>query len=140
MEAMKHLDLRISRKDFRARMPRTILKKGDDNGLVKNPIYTPSAIDMRTAHFRKENGLISWTEREGTDSIRSYMLTQTNITANSTQGMSAPTWFEQEDSRTLNKGKYLARAGRRAHSNGTRRQRARKENARVHRLLLKVMV
>ncbi|MCJ1422813.1 hypothetical protein MMC29_000693 [Sticta canariensis] len=137
MEAMKRLDLRISRKDFRARMPRTILKKGDANGLVERPLYTLSAIGMRTARFRKENGLISWTEREGTDSIRSHTMKrmpQAHITANSTQGMSVPTLFEQEDSQTSNKGKYLARAGRHALSDDTRKERARKENQRLQRL------
>lgn len=131
MESMKRLDLRISHKDFRARMPRTILKKSDGNGLVERPLYSLSAIGMRTNRFRKENGLISWTEREGTNSIRSYTMKrmpQANITANSTQGMSVPTLFEQEDSRTWNKGKYLARAGRHALSDDTRKERARKEN------------
>lgn len=59
---------------------------------------------------------------------------QANITANSTQGMSVPTLFGQEDSRTSNKGKNLARAGRRAFSDGTRRQRAQKEITRLQRL------
>lgn len=36
MEAMKRLDLRISPKDFRARMSRTIFKKGVGHGWVEN--------------------------------------------------------------------------------------------------------
>ena len=137
MEAMKRLDLRISRKDLRARMPTTILKRGDGNALVERPLYTLSAIGMRASRFRKENGLISWTEREGTDSIRSYatkLMPQSNLTANSTLGMPAPTLFEQEDSRTSNRGKYLARAGRHALPDDTRKERARKEDQRLQRL------
>lgn len=92
---------------------------------------------MRTTRFRKENGLISWTKREGSDSIRSYMLErmpQANILANSTQGMPAPTLFEQEDSRTSNRGKHLARAGRHALPDETRKERAQRENERLQRL------
>lgn len=137
MEAMKRLDLRLSRKDFRARMPRTIIKKDKGRNRVEKPIYTLSAIGMRTTRFRKEKGLVSWTKREGSDSIRSYMLErmpQANILANSTQGMPAPTFFEQKDSRTSNRGKHLARAGRRALPDETRREKAQRENERLQRL------
>lgn len=139
MEAMKRLDLRISRKDFRARMPRTIFKKGIGNGWVEKPLYSLSTIGMRTDRFRKANGLISWTGREGSDNIRSYVrksMPRANILTNSTQGMPVPTLFEQEDSRTSNKGKHLNRAGRRALSGDTRRGRAQKENERLQRLLV----
>lgn len=70
MEAVKRLDLRASRKDFRVRMPRKILNKGNGNSRVEKPLYTLSAISMRTVRLRKENGLISWNKREGSDSIR----------------------------------------------------------------------
>ena len=60
---MKRLDLRISSKDFRARMPRLISKNDKGNGRVENFSYAMSAIAMRTTRFRKEIGLVSWTER-----------------------------------------------------------------------------
>ena len=70
IEAIKRLDLRIGRKDFRARMPSTIFTKDKNKPQSTKPLHTLSAIGMRTTRFRKENGLISWTEREGGDNIR----------------------------------------------------------------------
>lgn len=136
MEAMRRLDLRIIRKDFRARMPRSIFTdKGKKQ--VKKPLHSLSAIAMRTTRFRKENGMISWIDREGSDTIRKYALgrmPRANIDANSTQGMRSPTLFEQEDSRNSNKGKYLSRAGRRALPDEVRKERARKEEERMQKL------
>lgn len=134
MEAMERLDLRISRKDFRARMPSTILTKDKNKPQRIKPVYTLSALGMRTARFRQENGLISWTKREGGVNIRKFLLRrmpQANIAANSTQGMPFPTLFEQEDARKVNKGQYPNRAGRRALSENARVERAEKEQQRV---------
>lgn len=135
MEAMKRLDLRISRKDFRARMPSTIMVGGKNK--VRKPLYTLSALAMRTTRFRKENGLISWTDREGSDSIREHVrarMSQTNIDANSTQGMRLPTLLEQEESRSSNKGQFLARAGARALPDAIRKKRGAKEEERMQKL------
>lgn len=137
MEAMRRLDLRITRGDFRARMPRTILSRGKGRTQVEKPLHTLSAIGMRTTRFRKENGMVSWTEREGSGTIRQHTLDRmphANVDANSTQGLSLPTLFEQEDSRSSNKGKFLKRAGTRALSDGTRKERAIKEEERLERL------
>lgn len=137
MEAMKRLDLRITRKDFRARMPRTVLSRGKGKSEIRKPLYTLSAIGMRTTRFRTENGLSSWTNREGSNNIRRYMskrMPQANIDANSTEGMSLPTLFEQEDSRASNKGKFLNRAGGRALPNDVREEMAQKENSRLQKL------
>lgn len=137
MEAMRRLDSRITLKDFRVRMPSTVLAEDKGRLLVKKPLCTLSAIGMRTTRFRKENGMISWTSREGSDTIRQYILDhmpRANIDANSTQGMSLPTFFEQEDSRISNKGKYLNRAGGRALSDDVRMERARKAEEKLQKL------
>lgn len=137
MEAMRRLDLRITRGDFRARMPRTVLSRGNGRTQVEKPLHTLSAIGMRTTRFRKENGMVSWTEREGSGTIRQHTLDRmphANVDANSTQGLSLPTLFEQENSRSSNKGKFLKRAGTRALSDGTRKERAIKEEERLERL------
>lgn len=52
---------------------------------------------------------------------------QANINANSTQGISLPSLFEQEDSRSSNKGQHLNRAGGRALSNETRSKKEKKD-------------
>lgn len=57
-----------------------------------------------------------------------------NAAANSTQGMPLPTAFEQEESRFSNKGKHPTRAGGRALSNTTRKERADKEEKRLEKL------
>ncbi|MCJ1261094.1 hypothetical protein MMC22_000958 [Lobaria immixta] len=137
MEAMKRLDLRIGRKDFRARMPSTIFTKDKNKPQSRKPLHTLSAIGMRTTRFRKENGLISWTEREGGNNIRQYLLKRmprANIDANSTHRMSIPSLFEQEDSRSSNRGQHLERAGGRALSNDIRNERERKNIERLERL------
>lgn len=137
MEAIKRLDLRISSKDFRARMPSTILTKDRNKPQQKKPLYTLSALSMRTSRFRDENGLISWTKREGSGNVRQYRLdrmSDANIAANSTQGMVLPTLFEQGELRTLNKGQHLNRAGGRALSDDTRRERAKNEQQRLAKL------
>lgn len=137
MEAMKRLDLRIGRKDFRARMPSTIFTKDKNKPQFTKPLHTLSAIGMRTTRFRKENGLISWTEREGGGNIRQYLLKRmplANIEANSTHWMSIPSLFEQEDSRSSNRGQHLKRAGGRALSNDIRNERERLNMERLERL------
>lgn len=137
MEAMKRLDLRISSKDLRARMPSIILTKDKSKLQKEMPLCTLSAIGMRATRFRKENGLISWTEREGGNNIRQYFvdrMPEENIAANSTQGMPVPTLFEQEDSRSKNRGQHLNRAGDRALSDDTRKERANKEQLKLEKL------
>lgn len=57
MEAIVRLDPRISRNDFRARMPST-RRIGRDGQIVK-PSYGVSAISMRMLRFRMENGLLA---------------------------------------------------------------------------------
>ena len=137
MEAMKRLDLRIGRKDFRARMPSKILTKDKNKPQKVKPIHTISAIGMGTTRFLKENGLVSWTEREGGGNIRQYLLKrmpQTSIKPNSTQRMSLPSLFEQENSRSPNRGQHLKRAGGSALSNETRSRREKKDKERLEKL------
>lgn len=137
MEAMKRLDLRISLKDFRARMPSTIMVGGKNKSKVRRSLYTLSTLGMRTTRFRQENGLISWTNKQGSASIRSYMLehmSQTNIDANSTQGMRLQSRFQQQDSRSSNKGKTPSRAGSRALPDAIRKERAAKEEEKMEKL------
>lgn len=137
MEAMERLDLRISQKDFRARMPSIVLTKDKNKPQKIKPVYTVSALGMRTARFRQENGMILWTRREDGDNIRKSLLgrmPQANIAANSTQEMPLPTLFEQGDARKANKGQSPNRAGRFALSENDRMKRAKKEQQMLEKL------
>lgn len=90
-----------------------------------------------TTRFRKENGVFSWTDRRGSGTIRKLALDRmpwANIGANSTQGMSLPTLFEQEDSRISNRGKHLSRAGSGALPDEVREERAGKDEKRMRKL------
>lgn len=134
MEAMKRLDSRIRRKYFRARIPSTIMTGGESKNKVRKPLY--SALGMRTTCFRKENELILWKDREGSDSIPGYMrarICQANIDANSTQGMRLPTLLEQEESRSSSKEQFLAWASARALLDD-KKKRGAKEEERIQKL------
>ena len=128
MEAITRLDPRIGHKDFRARMPRT--RRIGRDGQTVRPSYSLSTIGMRMTRFRQEQGLISWTKREGSESIRDFLISslpQENIEANSTRGVLPPSLVAQADSRSKNKGKHAARAGGRALSREERKDRDDKE-------------
>lgn len=137
MEAIRRLDLRITRQDFRARMPSTILSRCKGKKQVRKPLYTLSAIGMRTRRFRQENGLVSWTGRQGSDTTRKLIvdhMPEANLKANSTQGMSLPTLFEQGASRASNKGQYPSRVGDQALPDDVKRERAQKVKEKLEKL------
>lgn len=135
MEAITRLDPRISHKDFRARMPET--RRIGRDGQTVRPSYSLSTIGMRMTRFRQEQGLISWTKREGSESIRDFLISnlpQENIEANSTRGVLPPSLVAQADSWSRNKGKYAARAGGRALSQKERQERDDKEAQKLAKL------
>ncbi|MCJ1263534.1 hypothetical protein MMC22_003404 [Lobaria immixta] len=135
MEAIARLDPRISHNDFRVRMPRT--RQIGRDGRTLRPSPSLSAIGMRMTRFRQQNGLLSWTRREGSKNISGFMMSrlpQENIVANSTRGVLPPSLVEQADARDKNKGQYAARAGGRALSETARRERDDKESAKLAKL------
>lgn len=110
MEYLRRQDPRISHHDLRARMPDIrISAKG-----YKRPLGTTSAVSMALQRFRIEEGFPAWTTRQGSDEIAEYvksLLSKEAIAANSTEELPGLTKRQQVDSRKLNKGKYLNRAG-----------------------------
>lgn len=135
MEAITRLDPRISHNDFRVRMPKT--RPIGRDGRTPRTSYSLSAIGMRMTRFRQQNGLLSWTRREGSKSISDFLMSrlpQENIGANSTRGVLPPSLVEQADARSKNKGQYAARAGGRALSEKARKKRYDKERSKLAKL------
>lgn len=123
-ETVRRLDGRITLKDIRARMPNAVqISKSNKN---TKPLCSLSALGMRMTRFRESNGMIAWKDREGGDSIREYWINrmpEANRLANSTQGMPRPTRAEIRESKLKNLGKFPSRAGGRALSEKTRKER-----------------
>lgn len=136
MEAIARLDPRISHRDFLARMPKERRIRRNGQTIIK-PSYSLSAIGMRMTRFRQENGLLSWTTREGSQNINQHLMNRLppeNYEANSTRGIPPPGLLEQSNARQKNKGQHLARAGQRALSESERQKRQAKEDERLARL------
>ena len=122
MEAMKRTDPRITQRDFMARMP---LRHTTHAGSRMNA-QSLSSIGMRMTRFRQQHGMLSWIEREGSQTIRSALwerLPRENQMANTIRGLIPPTEAEQRETRKSNAGKFLNRAGKRALDTQERGQR-----------------
>lgn len=130
MEAMKRTDPRIQQRDFMARMPpRHTTQAG-----TRRSVQTPSSIGMRMTRFRQQQGMLSWTGRDGSQTIRSALwerLPPENQRSNSIRGLRPPTVPEQLEIRRGNAGKFLNRAGKRALAPEERDRRLKKQERRL---------
>ena len=73
MEALLRLCPQMATRDFWARMPKYIKSPGT-YGQKNQLAPTFSAINMRCARFRKQNGLIAWSTRHGSDVLRARVV------------------------------------------------------------------
>lgn len=122
MEAMKRTDPRIQHRDFLARMPMQHINKAGR----RTTIQSTSSVSMKMARFRTEHGMLSWTGRTGSQTIRNALwerLPEANKRANSIRGLQPPSLNEQQEIRKENAGKFFSRAGKRALTNKERNRR-----------------
>lgn len=134
MEAIKRTDPRVGQRDFIARMPMKYTTRTGKRRKVKSSSW----IGMEMTRFRQKHGLLSWTDREGSDVIRNAIwerLPQKNKENNSIRGLPPPSVLEQEEVREGNLGKFTKNAGVRALPNDERAKRQlRKEQRRLEKL------
>ena len=133
MEVIRRLNPNIKVKDFRARMPRTIMK-----GSTQKKSWGPSTLSMRISRFRLSACCLAWSDREGSDVIKAYLdklLPQQCHDDNSTENFRDLTKIETREARRLNKGKFLNRAGNNALDETTRRERDEVEEQRSEKLV-----
>lgn len=84
--------------------------------------------------FRQQHGMLSWIGREGSQKIRNALwkrLPRENQVANTISGLVPPTEAEQSETRKLNAGKFLNRAGKRALNSQEREQRQKMKERRL---------
>ncbi|KAI4138127.1 MAG: hypothetical protein LQ341_004805 [Variospora aurantia] len=90
LEALQRTNPHISATDILARMPLNVTraKKGEVEVIPQQ--LKPNALSMRKRAFRGNNGMLSWTTREGTMEIKNYLdslLGPELVAANSTRDM-----------------------------------------------------
>ncbi|KAL9601198.1 MAG: hypothetical protein Q9219_002698 [cf. Caloplaca sp. 3 TL-2023] len=104
----------ISKRDFRARMPATVLKR---DGRNEAPI-TENAIGMRRFRFRDETGSLAWEKRDGTNGRKKALVQCIPVdkmaeilVTNSTKCFRDLTKEEIMYINTVNHGQNLEKAG-----------------------------
>ncbi|MCJ1467998.1 hypothetical protein MMC07_006624 [Pseudocyphellaria aurata] len=133
MEVVRRLNPSISYRDFRARMPRSIIK-----GSTRKESWGLSTLSMRNTRFRLAACCLAWDERQGSDKLKEYLdglLPPECHSNNSTRSFRDLTAYEVEQAKASNKGNYLSRAGGRALEEATRQERDEAEKQRSVRLL-----
>lgn len=131
METIRRLNTNITLRDFRARMPRFILK-GSNQDL--RGLYCLSAIGMRISRFRLMACCVAWADREGSDIVKAFVdniLPPECKATNSTEGFRDLTRYEIEVIQEMNRGQFLQRAGNRALNSETREERAELEKQKM---------
>ncbi|KAL8966336.1 MAG: hypothetical protein Q9197_006042 [Variospora fuerteventurae] len=114
LEALQRTNPQISATDILARMPLNITraKKGEVEVIPQQ--LKPNALSMRKRVFRGNNGMLSWTTREGTMEIKNYLdslLGPELMAANSTRDMRPLSVKEIEQIMfVLGKGKHPERS------------------------------
>ena len=130
IEMYVRMDTRISHADIRARMPSSIFTSQGSK-----PLISLSAIAMRLNRFREEHGIPAWKNRDGRDYFLTYvkgLLSSESIQRNSTEELIHGLTAEQRAaSRKEGRGKHPERAGTRALSPTSRRQREDAESRRL---------
>ncbi|KAL9595782.1 MAG: hypothetical protein Q9219_006236 [cf. Caloplaca sp. 3 TL-2023] len=74
LEAISRLNPNITARDMLARMPpETTTTIAEGSVPTYRPQCKPNALSMRRREFRAKYGLVSWTPREGSDLVKSYL-------------------------------------------------------------------
>lgn len=121
IEVIRRLNQNITYRDFRARMPRTIIK-----GSTRKDNWGTSTLSMRNSRFRLTACCLAWAEREGSDEFKSFLdklLPAECLAMNSTESFRDLTPYEVKQMKAPNKGNFLSRAGPRGLDEATRQQR-----------------
>lgn len=120
MEGIRRLNSNISIKDFRARMPKFVVKGPKP---ARRKIFGLSTLGMRMSRFRLQACCIAWSERDGGDSIKDYfdqILPERCHAENSTKNFRDLTKYEIMKATEPNKGGFSSRAGSHALDETTR--------------------
>jgi hypothetical protein len=94
MEMIIRMDLRITQRDLRARMPHTVQTA---NGAI--PLFRLNALGMRMKRFRLENACPPWNERDGNCMLKAFvmsLLSEESLKRNSTREFNGLTKLQQE--------------------------------------------
>lgn len=130
MEQINRMDMRITHRDFRARMPHAI-----ETGTGTKPILSLSAIGMRLKRFRLENACPSWTARQKSGPLKPFvksLLSDEGLRCNSTQELSGLTKLQQE---IVQRGSICEFSSSSGAQNPNPISRARRKQADVRRLV-----
>lgn len=132
MENISRLDSRITRLDFLARIPKT---RGTTTG--PKPIVGTGFLAQRIRRFRVENAIVSWKGRDFNSRYVEYvkgLLSEEGLRNNSTEELGCLSKLQQEEIFKLDRGKFLARAGKNALTSEERKKRAETHERRILRL------
>lgn len=132
LEAIGRMDTRITQIDFRARMPLTRL-----TGNGAKALGGLSTIGQRMRRFRVKNAIPPWKGRENSENFKDYvrkLLSPEGVLNNSTEELDGLTRVQEDEVFHLLKGQHLVRAGSRALTPGTRRERHEADEQRTARL------
>lgn len=132
MENISRLDSRITRLDFLARMPKT---RGTTKG--PRPLPGPGFLAQRIRRFRVKNAIVSWKGRDFNSRFVEYikgLLSEEGLRNNSTEELGCLSELQQEEIFELDRGKFLARAGKNALTSEERNKRAKAHERRILRL------
>ena len=135
IETVRRLNPNITLQDFRARMPKDILK-GPRKDSVK-PLAGLTALGNRTTRFRERNACPSWIDRTGSDHLRDLvwdMMSEGQRRANTTRGLRMLTQLEVAELKRETRGKFLERAGSRALPEEERKKRHAAEEEKLKKL------
>ncbi|MCJ1264526.1 hypothetical protein MMC22_004398 [Lobaria immixta] len=132
MEVVRRLNPNIGFRDFRARMPRVIIK-----GQNRMDSWGLSTLSMRNTRFRLASCCLAWVDRAGSDMLKAYLdtlLPKECRDKNSTEDFRDLTRVEVDLAKLANKGKFLKRARGRALDEATRQSRNEVEQKRLEEL------
>lgn len=121
IEVVRRLNPNITYRDFRARMPRSIIK-----GTTRKDSWGTSTLSMRNSRFRLATCCLAWAEREGSDEFKTFLdklLPAECLATNSTESFRDLTPYEIKQMKAPNKGNFLSRAGLRGLDEATRQRR-----------------
>ena len=110
------------------------MRKSTQKGKIE-PLFSLSSIGNRAWRWRQENGVVSWTQRSGSDNLRNYiiaLLSEEGRKSNTTRDLvNGLTKAQREEARKPNKGVHMNRAGARLISDEARRAKSKKPNKRT---------
>lgn len=113
MQANEREDSRINHGDFLARMPPRLSKPKSKNPTIFKSLISQNGLAARMRRFRLRAGMISWTERIGTDAMVDFLeknLSEDCKKENTTKGFRDLYPNEQARILTTNLGKFPNRS------------------------------